>query len=73
MQRYASVAELKADLDRPTEVKVSGLAGRLIEVTPWRKALRWMRYLAVVGLAPLAFLIAAFRLLWWYFEHAPHR
>jgi serine/threonine protein kinase len=67
-QRYASAAELKADLDRPAQVRVSGLAGRLIEVTPWRKGRRWMRYIALVGVAPLAVLVASFRLLWWYFD-----
>jgi serine/threonine protein kinase len=67
-ERYASATELKLDLDRPAQVRVSGLAGRLIEVTPWRRALRWARYVAVVGLAPIVLLVASFRLLWWYLE-----
>jgi serine/threonine-protein kinase len=66
--RYASAAELRADLERPAAVHVSGLAARLIEVTLWRKWLRWIRYFAVVGVAPIAILIASFGLLWWYFE-----
>jgi serine/threonine protein kinase len=70
-ERYASAAELKADLDRPSEVMVSGLSGRLVEVTRWRKRLRLIRYVAVVGVAPIAFLIASFRLLWWYLERKP--
>jgi hypothetical protein len=28
-----------------------------------------MRYVALVGIAPVAFLVASFRLLWWYLEH----
>jgi serine/threonine-protein kinase len=68
-ERYPSAAALKADLDRPEKVRVSGLALRLIEVTPWRIGLRWMRYIALVGVAPIVFLIASFRFLWWYFEH----
>ena len=64
-QRYASAAELKAHLDRPADVRVTGLASHLIEATPWRKFRRWTRYIAVVGVAPIAFLIALFGLLWW--------
>jgi negative regulator of sigma E activity len=62
-ERYASAAELKA--------RVSGLAARLVEVTPWRRRLRWVRYVAQVGVAPIAFLVAAFLLLWWYFDRKP--
>jgi eukaryotic-like serine/threonine-protein kinase len=70
-ERYASVAELKADLDRPAEVRVSGLAGRLVAVTRWRKAQRLMRYIVFVAVAPLAFLLGLFRLLWWCLERKP--
>jgi serine/threonine protein kinase len=67
-ERYATAAELRADLDRPTTVRVSGLADRLVEVTPWRKRRRWMRYIALVGGVPIAALVLSFRLLWWYLE-----
>jgi len=67
-ERYASAAELKADLDRPARVQVSGLAGRLIEPTAWRKRRRLLRYIALVGVAPIAFLVALFELLVLYFE-----
>jgi eukaryotic-like serine/threonine-protein kinase len=70
-ERYATVARLKADLDGSANVRVSGLADHLVEVTAWRKRLRLMRYIAVVAIAPLAFLVAAFRLLWWYLERKP--
>ena len=70
-ERYASAAELKADLDCPARVRMSGLAARLVEVTPWRKRRRWLRYVAQVGVAPIAFLVAAFLLLWWYFDRKP--
>jgi serine/threonine protein kinase len=70
-ERYPSVAELKADLDGPAQVRVSGLADRLVAVTRWRKGLRLMRYIAFVGVAPVAFLVALFRLLWWGFERKP--
>ena len=70
-ERYASAAELKADLDHPAQVRVSGLAARLVEVTPWRKFRRRMRYVAVVGVGPLVSLVALFAVLWWYFDRKP--
>lgn len=70
-ERYVSAAALKADLDHPARVHVSGLTKRLIEVTPVRRVLRWARFVALIGIAPLALLAVSFRLLWWYFEHRP--
>jgi serine/threonine-protein kinase len=67
-ERYATAAELKADIERPSGVRVSGLAARLVEVTPWRKRRRVMRYVALVAGAPLAAMVLSFRLLWWYLE-----
>ncbi len=67
-ERYATVADLKADLDDPALVQVSGLSERLVEVTPWRKGLRLTRYVALYAVAPIALLVASFRLLWWYLE-----
>jgi serine/threonine protein kinase len=66
--RYASAAQLKADLDHPAQVRVSGLANRLVEVTRWRKGLRLFRFIALFTVIPVAFFVALFRLLWWYFE-----
>jgi serine/threonine protein kinase len=66
-ERYKAVSDLKADLDHPHQVRVSGLAGRLVAVTSWGKRRRWMRYVALVGVAPIVFLIASFGILWWYF------
>lgn len=68
-ERYASVAALKADLDHPAYVQVTGLADHLVVATRWRKALRFSRYVALVGVAPVAALVVLFRLLWWYLEH----
>jgi serine/threonine-protein kinase len=70
-ERYASVAELKIDLDGPAHVRVSGLAHRLVAVTRWRKGRRVMRYIAVVALTPIAVMVVLFRMLWWYFERKP--
>jgi serine/threonine protein kinase len=65
--RYPTAAALKADLDDIAGVRVSGLARRLVEVTPARKRLRLMRFVAITGVAPVAFLLAMFVLLWWSF------
>jgi len=68
-ERYASVANLARDIAEPGRVQVSGLCEHLVEVTPLRKGLRWLRYLTVVGVAPLAVLALSFRVLWLYLEH----
>ncbi len=70
-ERYASAAEFKANLDCPARVQMSGLAARLIEVTPWRKRRRLLRHIALVGVAPIALLVALFRILWWWLERKP--
>jgi serine/threonine-protein kinase len=66
-ERYPTALAFKADLDAPSRVRVSGLAGRLVAVTPGRKRLRVMRFVAITSLAPIAVLVGLFRLLWWYF------
>jgi serine/threonine protein kinase len=68
-ERYTSVAAMKADLDDLGLVHVSGLAHRLIEVTRWRKARRVLRYITLVAVVPIAFLLASFGLLWWHLAH----
>lgn len=68
-ERYPSVAALKADLDQPAQVRVSGLADRLVTVTRWRKGLRILRYVTIVGIAPIVFLVGSFCLLWWHLAH----
>lgn len=68
-ERYPTVAALKADLDDPAQVRISGLADRLVAVTRWRKGLRIVRYVTLVAIAPLAFLVASFCLLWWHLAH----
>jgi eukaryotic-like serine/threonine-protein kinase len=70
-ERYASAAALKADLDAPARVVVSGLSGRLVKVTSGRKRLRMARFVALTAMAPLALLVAAFLLLRWSFERNP--
>jgi serine/threonine-protein kinase len=69
-ERYRSAAALKRDLDDPRQVRVSGLAAHLVEATGWRKALRWVRYVTLVGLAPVVSLVALFLILWWHLGRA---
>ena len=64
--RYATAADMKAEIDTIEQVRVTGLADRLQEPTPWTPNLLqrpWM--LAVAMLAPLAIgiLILSFLLL----------
>jgi serine/threonine-protein kinase len=66
-ERYQSVAAMKADLDHPERVVVSGLAERLRPVTRWRRFRRRVRYVALVGVLPVATQVALFGLLWRYF------
>lgn len=68
-ERYATVAELKAKLDDPAHVQVSGLSEHLVDVTPCRRRLRLIRFVALTAITPIALLVASFRLLWWYLEH----
>jgi serine/threonine protein kinase len=65
-ERYATAAAFKADLDDPSHVRVSGLAARLVAVTPGRKRLRLMRFVAMTGVTPVALLVGTFFLLWWH-------
>ncbi len=71
LDRYPSVAALRADVDSPTSVRVSGLAEHLVPVTPWRKHVRMARYVALVGVTPVALLVLSFRLLWWFLQRKP--
>jgi serine/threonine-protein kinase len=65
-ERYPTAAAFKADLDDLGRVRISGLAGRLVKVTPWRRRVRLMRFLAVTSVAPVAGLLLMFRILWWW-------
>jgi serine/threonine-protein kinase len=67
-ERYPTVAALKRDVDDVTRVRVSGLAERLVEVTPGRKRLRLARFVAITAVAPVASLLGLFMVLWWFFS-----
>jgi serine/threonine-protein kinase len=66
-ERYASAAAMKADLDHPERVILSGIRDRLKPVTPWRRRLRWARQGALMVLLPIALQVGLFVFLWWRF------
>src|SRR5262249_37101326 len=63
-ERYASVAAMKADLDHPELVLVTGLAARLRPPTPARRRWRLARHVALVAVLPLVAQVVLFVLIW---------
>jgi serine/threonine-protein kinase len=70
-ERYPSAAAMKAELDEPSRVVVTGLADRLRPVTAWARRRRLWRYIAVVCVLPVLTQVALFVLLWRHFRHRP--
>lgn len=68
-ERYPTAAAMKADLDAPSRVVVTGLCDRLQPVTLGRRVRRIARQIVVVGLLPVATQIALFVALWHHFAH----
>jgi serine/threonine protein kinase len=62
--RYASAEALKADLDAPQSVVVTGIAQHLQPPTSWRKFARKARYVFLVCGVPLLAQVVLFALLW---------
>jgi len=63
-RRYATAEAMKADLDAPERVAVTGRSERLEATTPWKRGLRHARYIALWALVPVLAQIAVFFLLW---------
>jgi len=59
-KRYPSAAAMKADLDNPEQVPITGRHQRLRRGAPWRRKLRRMRMVAITAMLP----VIAFLLLW---------
>jgi serine/threonine-protein kinase len=70
-KRYSTARAMKADLDHPEGVAVTGLCDRLRPVTRWRRSLRIARYIAITFLLPVASQVVLFLLLWRHFAHRP--
>ncbi len=69
-ERYPSAAALRADLDAPARVVVSGIADRLRPPARWRRAMHLARYIALVAVVPILSQVGLFYLLWHHFAHA---
>jgi serine/threonine-protein kinase len=57
--RYASAAEMRADLAAPETVRVTGRCERLRPQAPWRSRWRRLRWIVLLLLAPLVALAIA--------------
>lgn len=68
-ERYASAGAMKADLDDPSAVAVSGIALHLKPVTRWGRYRRLVRYAFFVAILPVAVQVVVFALMWWRFAH----
>ena len=70
-ERYSTAGEMKAELDHPERVAVSGLCDRLRPVTRSCRSLRIVRYIAITFILPVAAQVALFLLLWHHFARKP--
>jgi serine/threonine-protein kinase len=68
-ERYPSATAMKADLDHPAEVVVTGLGERLQPATRWRRSLRKIRYVVMVCVVPVIAQVVLFALLYRRFSH----
>lgn len=62
--RYPTATAMKADLDAPDKIHVTGLCDRLQESTRWRRGLLLVRHLVFVAVIPLAIQVLLFFWLW---------
>ena len=65
-RRYQTAAAMKADLDAPSQVELTGRCDRLEPTTPWKRALRKARLMAPWILIPVTLQVLGFLLLWHY-------
>lgn len=63
-ERYASALVLRADLENPRQVALTGLCDRLIRVTKFKRFRRILRQVLLVGVLPVAAQVLLFFLLW---------
>jgi hypothetical protein len=63
-ERYASATAIKADVDHPQRVVVTGLCDRLRPATPWRRRWRLARHVALIAVLPVVGQVVLFGLIW---------
>ena len=63
-KRYPTAAALKAALDEPAKVKLTGRCDRLEPSTPFKRGLRKARAIALWTVVPVAIQVLLFLLLW---------
>jgi serine/threonine-protein kinase len=68
-KRFPNAAAMKAALDNPTQVEVTGRVRRLQRSTPMRRAMRNARMILLCGVLPVVIQIVLFLLLWKYLKH----
>jgi serine/threonine-protein kinase len=66
-RRYQSAAAMKADLDAPEKMQLTGLCDKLKESTRWRRFLLLARWLTLTCVIPLVVQVVLFFLLWHHF------
>ncbi len=66
--RYRSAAGMKADLDAPRQVRVTGLCDRLQPSTRWRRNWRRVRWFTLCIVLPIAVQIGLYAFIWWHFR-----
>jgi hypothetical protein len=62
-ERYRSVAEMKADVDAPEKVHVTGRASRLTVPVPWKRRWRVVRGVLLAMLIPIVLFYLFFLML----------
>jgi serine/threonine-protein kinase len=67
-KRYASAAAMKAELDYPQAVQVTGRHHRLQRATPWKRRFRRLRMYIITAMLP----VIAFLLLWLILSRQSH-
>jgi serine/threonine-protein kinase len=70
-RRYPTAAAMKADLDAPEEIRVTGLSDRLQVSTRWKRVMLLARHLVFIAVIPLAIQVLLF--LWLWHHHANKR
>jgi serine/threonine protein kinase len=71
-RRYSTAAAMKADLEAPDQVRVTGLCDRLKPSMPWKRARRILGWVLVWCVAPVASQLLLYVWLWHHFAK-PHR